>query len=185
MELSREQLSALVDNELDEAKSAIGLLLAEDNESQRQQWARYYLIGEVLRGGSAEAMTSGLGARISAAIAREPSSLAQPAVTTRRARFVPRPAYALAAGLAAVGVIGVFQVINVHRQASPIEFANNNGARDTATAAYQEVSASELAEQRRRLSSYILSFNEQRDSLTLPKLHPYVRVVGFHNEGQP
>jgi hypothetical protein len=35
------------------------------------------------------------------------------------------------------------------------------------------------AELRRRLNSYIVNFNEQRDSLAVPNVHPYVRIVGF------
>ena len=38
------------------------------------------------------------------------------------------------------------------------------------------------AELRRRLNSYIVNFNEQRDSLAVPNVHPYVRIVGFEKE---
>ena len=185
MDSSREQLSALVDNESDDVSAAITRLLAEENAAERQRWARYHLIGEVLRDGGAEAVAAGLGSRISAAIDAEPPLIARPApVVKAPAGFRLRPAHALAASLAAVGVFGVFQVTNLHRQGDNSDFAQIDAVRELPTADHQNVSASELAEQRRRLNSYIVNFNEQRDSLTLPKLHPYVRIVGFHNEGQ-
>lgn len=186
MDSSREQLSALVDNELDDVSAAVTRLLAAENRAERQRWSRYHLIGEVLRDGSAAAATADLGARISAAIDAEPPLIARPPASAKTSeRFRLRPAHALAASLAAVGVLGVLQVTNLHRQGANSDFAQINAVRELPTADHQNVSASELAEQRRRLNSYIVNFNEQRDSLTLPKLHPYVRIVGFHNEGQP
>lgn len=185
MELNQEQLSALVDDELEQVGPAISRLLAADGAADRQRWARYHLIGELLRDGGSEAEAAGLGARISEAIAAAPPLIAAPKPAKAPAQRWLRPAHALAASLAAVGVFGVSQVVSLHRGASEFPLAQTGNNYEGEQADTLGVSASERAEQRRRLNSYIVNFNEQRDSLTLPKLHPYVRIVGFHNEGKP
>ena len=185
MELNHEQLSALVDDELEQVGPAVSQLLAAGGEADWQRWARYHLIGELLRDGGAEAELAGLGAGISAAIAAEPPLIATKKPAEASARFRLRPAHALAASLAALGIFGVSQVVSLHQQVNEFSVAGTESSRELARAEALGLSASELAEQRRRLNSYIVNFNEQRDSLTLPKLHPYVRIVGFHNEGRP
>ena len=77
MELNKEQLSALVDNELEQPGQTVSRLLAAGADADRQRWARYHLIGELLREGGAERGLSDLSAKISTAIAAEPPLIAR------------------------------------------------------------------------------------------------------------
>ena len=73
-EQKREQLSALVDDELiHETSSAISTLL-EDNEA-KETWARYHLIGDSMRGHLPERIED-IADNVSQAIALQPTILA-------------------------------------------------------------------------------------------------------------
>ena len=105
-----EALSALLDGELDEQDRGELLDRLSGDEMLRHRWARYGLIGEVMRG---DAMAAGdLAERVRAAVDEEPAVLAPAALDAPTA--VARPAawwkpaggLALAAGLATVAVLG-------------------------------------------------------------------------------
>lgn len=190
MQHPEEQFSALIDDELDVVPEAlIGRLL--DDDASRRQWSRYHLIGDVLRDRDTP-LALDLAARIGAALDEEPALLA-PAALPSRATLRPAPpavqpgrAWAVAAGLAAVGVAGFMFAA---RAPAPVPIAAQV-ATAVAPAATTEVvswdnegtpSAAnpQTIEFQRRLNSYLVNFNEQRAGLGVPGVHPYVRIVGF------
>lgn len=199
MQQAEEQLSALVDDELDvPPTAAIGRLLAD--EARRRQWSRYHLIGDVLRDRDAP-LDLDLAGRISAAIDEEPALLAPVALPARTTRPAPLPpaqtgrAWAVAAGLAAVGITGlmfaarapepapatapVAQVAPLVAVPAGTQFVTWDPAGTPSTANPQTL------EFQRRLNSYLVNFNEQRSNLGVPGVHPYVRIVGFEAEAAP
>lgn len=183
MDSTRESLSALVDGELGSPGAAIDGMLSGDPDA-RAQWSRYHLIGEILRGGDAKASISGLDERIRMALAHEPHLLV-PRVPFHGPHRAPRLAPALAASIAALGIFGVLLVSNAPEREALQEFAHiDNAGSAVADWRQQPVQATtaDTAELRRRLNSYIVNFNEQRDNLAVPNVHPYVRIVGFEKE---
>ena len=194
-----EQLSAFVDDELDAPAGAFLARLVEDPES-RERWARYHMIGDVLRDREAP-LDLALGARVAAALATEPALLAPPAAKPARAstaRVTPLRRWGLAAGFAAAALLGASFVTRESPQ--PVAVVAEQGS--PASAPVEPVSRDEVRPQavawdelrdvppqnvefHRRLNSYLVNFNEQRADLGVPGVHPYVRIVGFEAEPEP
>lgn len=110
-----EQISALLDGELDDA--AIDALLASD--TLQDEWETFHLMRDVMQGEIGDApIDTGFADRVAAAIAEEPTVVA-PQLTRQRQRsqaaatvvplFRKLGQYAIAATVAAVTVVGVSQ----------------------------------------------------------------------------
>jgi sigma-E factor negative regulatory protein RseA len=95
----KQNISALMDGELDD-KAAAELLdaLARDRQSV-QTWRIYHLIGDALR--ESPPLSEAFGAKLARQLAEEPAILAP-----GRLRAQPRTWYALAASVAAVALVG-------------------------------------------------------------------------------
>lgn len=183
-EHNREQISALLDGEL-ERSSASMLNALRDNPEYRQIWQRYHLIGESLRGNLPGHIDMGLADRISAAIQNEPPILAPRTLTHPVLR--PVIGFAIAASVTAIAILGV-------RQAS----FGPAGMPDPAVAANASVSVPQahvatftaespapaevpdyrtVAEAEARLNRYLVNYNEYRTNAGVQGMLPYVRIV--------
>lgn len=198
MQPSKEQISALVDDQMPQVSPALLAAIAAD-DPLLGAWSRYHLIGEVLRSGTEPVMLGSVDARVRQALAAEPlvllprSNLPRNAVREPAHRFWP--ALPLAASLAACGLLATYLVASstpATRQGVPLEVALrtttqpvlrtvSEAPRSTSSAETQAVAA----QLQRRLNSYLVNFNEQREQFTLPNVHPYVRSVGFETEPPP
>jgi sigma-E factor negative regulatory protein RseA len=97
----KERISTLMDGELDERSAALAIdALASDREAL-ETWRTYHLISDAL--GRTRLLSAGFSARVATALAQEPTVLA-PSRTGRVAE--PRRWVALAAGVAAVSLVG-------------------------------------------------------------------------------
>lgn len=213
MQHAEEQFSALID---DAADLPPGQLISNllDDDARRRQWARYHLIGDVLRDRQAP-IDLDLAGRISAAIDTEPALLAPQAMRAAHPRGNQAPArtsgrpWAVAAGLAAVGVTGVLLATRLPdpaATATPVaavaslqpatlpanaaqapQFAAQAGPQVVTwdTEGTPNAANPQTSEFQRRLNSYLVNFNEQRSNLGVPGVHPYVRIVGFEAEPAP
>ncbi len=96
----KNQLSALMDGELDDDEARLLLAGLRERDDLRAEWATWHLIGDSLRG--APFPGSAFSARFSERLAAEPVVLAP-----RRLHPINRPAinWALAASLAAVSLV--------------------------------------------------------------------------------
>jgi sigma-E factor negative regulatory protein RseA len=98
-----EQISALMDDQLDGAEGEGCLRRLKDDESLRGDWEIYHLIGDTLRGTPARGMPAGFAGRLAA----EPTVLAPRAVqrkpSQRRQTWYALSAAASVAAVAAVG----------------------------------------------------------------------------------
>jgi sigma-E factor negative regulatory protein RseA len=197
-----EQLSAFVDDELDAPPGALLTRLVEDRAS-RERWARYHMIGDVLRDREVR-LAPELGVRVAAALATEPALLVPPVGTPARVRspgLVPVRRWGLAAGIAAMALLGASFVAREPAQPvpavaeQPLPVTGNfqqvvqDGRRPQAVA-WDDARGAPAAnpqtvEFHRRLNSYLVNFNEQRADLGMPGVHPYVRIVGFEAEPEP
>ncbi|MDH4260549.1 MAG: sigma-E factor negative regulatory protein [Gammaproteobacteria bacterium] len=101
----KEQLSSFLDGELPEPESALLLKRLERDDDLRGALSRYSLIGAVLRSDGDAPAARQVAARVSAAIAREPSG--RMAVVSSRSAALLRPlaGLAVAAGVAALALL--------------------------------------------------------------------------------
>lgn len=197
MQHQEEQLSAFIDDELDVPSAAIVSRLMED-ETRRGQWARYHLIGDVLRDGDA-ARAHAVSAKVRRALDAEPTLLApQRWSDMKPATSSPSAAgRAVAAGLAAIGLGGILLVGQAPDRSTTAGLAQTAmpmaspamplGTPEPRTVNWDEAVPESAAnpqtiEFQRRLNSYLVNFNEQRANLGVPSVHPYVRIVGFEAE---
>jgi len=102
----REQLSALVDDELTHESSPVIDSLLQDNEA-KQTWTRYHLIGDSLRGHLPGHIVD-ISNNVSQVIASEPTVLA-PGKKKSTDYMKPVMGFAIAASVAAVAIFNVQQ----------------------------------------------------------------------------
>lgn len=96
----KNQLSALMDGELDDDEAHLVLRGLKEREDLRSEWAMWHLIGDNLRGTPAQG--NAVSARLAERLAAEPTVLAPPA---RPQQKRPAVSWALAASLAAVSLV--------------------------------------------------------------------------------
>ena len=97
----KQDISALLDGELDDDAAARLIKEMASNEELRDHWLNYHLIGDCLRGSGV--FRAGLCSRVCARLAQEPTVLAPP--SRRAVRRRAAVGFALAASLAAVSGI--------------------------------------------------------------------------------
>ena len=103
----KDRISALMDGELDDGSAAAAIdALARDREAL-SAWRTYHLISDAVGKGThalgrSRVLSDGFSDRVAAALAREPTVLAP----ARRRPAEPRRWVALAAGVAAVSLVG-------------------------------------------------------------------------------
>jgi sigma-E factor negative regulatory protein RseA len=184
----KEQVSAIVDDELDSgSQSVIDDLLK--TPSLKASWARYHLISDSLQHNMPEAIDTGLAARISASIQDEPTILA-PRPTSNSTLIKPVAGFAIAASVAAMAILGIQQnreegpgiqeqaVVSFTPRATVNSTANQQTALNTPTEAQlRQVKANTNA----RLNSYLVNYNEHRKNSGFQGMLPYVRTVTFEN----
>lgn len=117
----KEQLSAFLDGELPEPESALLLKRLERDDDLRGALSRYSLIGAVLRNDGDVPAARQVAARVSAAIAREPSGRATKIAVFRPIAVLrPLAGLAIAAGVAAVALLLVQQLDAPPGQPTPL-----------------------------------------------------------------
>ncbi|QSX38036.1 sigma-E factor negative regulatory protein [Shewanella sedimentimangrovi] len=159
----QEWVSAAVDGQIDKESLA---QLAADTDSQ-QQWARYHLIGDAMRGELPETIHLDLSAGIAAAIEQEPTVLAP-----RRSSAQDKLGgmlrhfgqYGIAAAVALVAVVGVQNYQAVDTENAPLPVLNTRPLVGSASPVSLQTGAAQqnqgmineqLLEQRRRINAYL------------------------------
>jgi sigma-E factor negative regulatory protein RseA len=189
-EQSREQISALMDDELDNGSHLILNALRENHEF-RQAWDHYHLIGETLRGNLPEHVDVNLAERISQLIMKEPAiiSMEKPF----RAAIKPVIGFAIAASVAAVAILGVRQIgTNPVTSRIGTEIIASNSP-DSVNLPVTTVSSSPVFENEThefktpvdaesRLNRYLVNYNEYRTNRGVQGMLPYVRIVAHEVE---
>lgn len=141
-----DQISALMDGEL-EAVEADSLLIAiRINQTFRQNWDEYHLIGDVLR--QSTVTTSDLTDKIVARLKNEPTILAPHKSTPRKREYI---AWSAAASFAAVAIVAL----------ASLKFASTGDTQDALTA--QSNSAANTiatAQSNPNLNEYLVAHQE-------------------------
>ena len=181
--MSREQISALMDGELDEARAKD--LCAQMKASEHWQcWSAYHLIGDALRN---ECIAQhGFSERFAERLAAEPTILApgyraggnEVARGFRSALSGRRVQYALAATamVAAVGVVGWFGLQEFTLGPGLNQLASSASPRMGSTVAASSVQGSRKAGGL-GISPYLLVHQEYSPTTAMQGVRPYVRTV--------
>lgn len=189
MQNIRETLSSAMDGASDSLDGTTLAAIAAD-EGARSTWARYHLIGDVMRDSLVEVAPSEFSERLRVEIATEPTVLAP----QRQGRPMLRPVagFAIAASVAAMAVFGIRQMTSEQQLdaapavavSAPLAGGDALLAAETRRIEADPVvdPVEETFHSQRRLNSYLVKFNEQRSSLGVPGVNPYVRIVGFESD---
>ena len=122
-----DQISALMDSELDENEAKALLAKFKDNHQLSESWAVYHQIGDSLR--QTQMLSNALTEKISARLENEPTVLAPHKITPPRREMI---AWSAAASFAAVAVVAFamlkFSSIN-NQEVSNLASASNQPAK--------------------------------------------------------
>jgi sigma-E factor negative regulatory protein RseA len=106
-----ENLSALIDGELDELSVQRLLGQLKDNPELTSKWARYHLMGDAMRGDMQGFANVDLSSSISAALATEaPLTAAAPLKHSTRQWWKPAAGLSVAASVAMAVIFGAYQL---------------------------------------------------------------------------
>lgn len=187
----REQLSALVDDELSDLERPLLLGRLERDPGLRACLGRYQLISEVMRGGTARAAGLGIADRVHAALEQEatyhPADTATSGASPAVARlWKPLTGLAVAASVAMVAVLSLQRFDQGGGEVERV--AGGDPGTTSASAPVLRVSEGEWdrIEPRvaKRLDDYLVNHNEFAASRGVQGVMPYVRIVGFEDGAQ-
>jgi len=163
-----EELSSMVDGELDEAGLASQLSILRESAEARAAWDTCHLIGDTLRGHVAPDICS----RVSARLAAEPTQLA-PVFRAAKVKAVGAWAMSLAAGAAAVALV-VWTVLPGIR--GDLQVAQNSPVPQRVPAP-PSPAANPVAD-------YLLAHQRYSTTNAMQGVAPYVRTVADESESQ-
>ena len=177
----REQLSALVDDELSDVEQPLLLGRVQRDTELRECLGRYQLIGEVMRG-IADTTTLGVADRVRRVLLQDVGG--QLPDTPKQEGFnwwKPVAGFAVAASVALVAVLTVSSVRETATDAVP-ELASSKPAGVPAVARVSDDQWDRIEPGiDKRLSGYLVNHNEYAASRGVQGVMPYVRIVGFEN----
>ena len=179
----REQLSALVDDELDDVERPLLLGRLERDGSLRQVLGRYQLIGEAMRG-AGQVAALGVAERVRRALEQEDTLPETGKDHTKAAglRWLkPVAGLAVAASVAVAALLVVTSVQQPTVDDVPPVASIPKGEGVPPTQASEEVW--ERIEPRidKRMAGYLVNHNEYAASRSVQGVMPYVRIVGYEN----
>ena len=160
----KEEISALMDGELDERASMAALQALRGEGEALDTWRTYHLISDAMR--DTRLLSAGFTARVAERLAAEPTVLSPP-----KKQPVQRFALAAAAGVAGVALVG-WMAFAPQPQAPQI-------AKLQAPAAAPAVAAVPLPPS---ANDYLLAHQGFSPRVFLQGMAPYVRTVAEHPE---
>lgn len=178
MEMAASQLSAMVDDELEEREIDLALRRLNRDHDSKARWERYHLIGDAMQGHLPAALDIDFAARIRQAIETEPLPL--PVARPLPAWYKPVTGFALAASVVLVALFGLKLTQIDTNFVSTAQLAANTPSTPAlipASLTQRVDDASEPVEA--RLSSYLVNHNGYASMNSVPGMLPYVRMVGY------
>jgi sigma-E factor negative regulatory protein RseA len=172
----KNEISALMDGELDEEDAAGIIAQLRKTDELSDTWAIYHLISDTL--GQPEARPADISRRVSARLATEPTVLAPRPLTRRKSRV-----FAVAASITAAAVIGWMNVQTTDRP--PVSLAaNETPPQSTPAIALQTIPAiSVSAPASAQINDYLLAHRQFSPSTAMHGAAPYMtRVVAESRE---
>jgi sigma-E factor negative regulatory protein RseA len=176
----REQISALVDNELPENEHELLLRRFAGERSLRLCWERYHLVGEAMRKTLPAADTRGLADRVMASISQEAAPAVE-AASGRRALGRAVAGFAVAASVAVAAVVGLRHDSPLQQTVAgaPAEIVPQENALQAVPSSYGLVSGASwdgsAPQVQASLRSYLINHDLMTASLTRAT-PPYLNV---------
>jgi len=167
----QERISALTDEEASEFE--VRRLLAElaGDAETRDRWARYYLMGDAMRGELPAAVDPQFRARIMGRIERE-----SPLRASRPSQLLkPAAGFGLAAAVAVAAIVGIRSMDETGPGREPAMVAGDGEASD-ASLRQARATSDEPRADNYSLNSYLLNHFEHAGG---GGMLPHVRVVGY------
>lgn len=180
-----ERLSCLMDGELSpEEASRLLQSLCSDGEL-RSRWTAFHAVADALHSSEVGAVHSAaFCARVSAAIAREPTVLAPRASTGRPPlRRYLAPSLAVAASVAVIG----FVAVPLMRNPAPAPAVQQAAVQPVAPAAQPDEGtrrAAATVANARAMQAYLAAHRELASGVALPRATPYLRPTTEQGEGR-
>jgi sigma-E factor negative regulatory protein RseA len=163
-----EQISALIDGELQSDDAGRELSRVKQDPDLRDTWDTYHLIGDALRGGSV--LSIGLDRRLAERLASEPTVVAPQRRATRRIPTAVSYALSAAASLCAVAAVAWVALSGTGEPQPGI-------AQAPAVANVAPVVATTATPEAVRTNDYLLAHQGVSPSTALQGVAPYVRTV--------
>lgn len=187
VEIATSQLSAIVDDELEEREIDLVLRRLSRDRDSRARWERYHLVSDALQGHLPAALDIDFAARIRQAIEAEPQLL--PATRPLPAWYKPVTGFALAASVVLVALFGLKLTQTDTTFAPTVPLAANIPPASTlplpvrvATLTQPANGSGEPVEA--RLSSYLVNHNGYASRNSVNGMLPYVRMVGYQSSSR-
>jgi sigma-E factor negative regulatory protein RseA len=166
----KDRISALMDGELDDRSAATAIEALESDGEARDTWRTYHLISDAL--GKSRMLSEGFSERVAAALAKEPTVLAP----RRRPAGEPRRWVALAAGVAAVSLVGWLGFAPQQSAVAPVPVAQAPLAGTQAPKPPAVVPAA-MVPLPSGTNDYLLAHQGFSPRVSLQGMAPYVRTV--------
>jgi sigma-E factor negative regulatory protein RseA len=188
MDMAASQLSAMVDDELQDMESDLALRRLSRDQEARDRWERYHLISNTLQDHLPARIDPSFAARIRQAIETDPLPL--PVVKPLPTWYKPVTGFALAASVVLMALFGL-KLTQTDPLQPVAQFANATpGLPAPAPAAFlpvQAVASSQPADSARtliesRLGSYLVNHNGYASMNSMNGMLPHVRMVGYQTE---
>ena len=159
----KDRISALMDGELDDSSAATAIEALESDGEARDTWRTYHLISDAL--GKSRMLSEGFSERVAAALEKEPTVLAP----RRRPAGEPRRWVALAAGVAAISLVGWLGFAPQQTAVAPV-------AQAPKTTLPQEIKPA-MVPLPSGTNDYLLAHQGFSPRVSLQGMAPYVRTV--------
>jgi sigma-E factor negative regulatory protein RseA len=175
----REQLSALLDDELSDLERPLLLGRLQRDEQLREHLGRYELIGEIMRGGGNSAAL-GIARQVQAALEHEqplPAGGGGVAASRTLQLWKPLAGAAVAASVALAAILTVTSLRDNEAEQAPAVASADNDAPLIGDPRWNRMEP----QIDKRLSGYLVNHNEYAASRGVQGVMPYVRIVGFEN----
>ena len=175
----REQLSAMMDGELEASDAGIVDALL-DSENLRSSWGRYHLIRDSLQQQLPSAVEHDLPGRLSESMKNEPHILA-PTPSSKSGLLKPVAGFAIAASVATVAILGIQQNDNSGTTNTNIAVADNSfvNSQPVASTVDENQLRQVKNDARARMNSYLVNYSEYRTNAGLQGMLPYARTVTY------
>ena len=189
-----EKVSALIDGEHASKDVDIVDRLVKD-DTLRDTWSRYHLIGDCLRGHLPDQISSDISPKISNSLENEPTVLSPS--KNKRANLKPLAGFAIAASVAMVAVFSVqtgndvtssspVPTIAAKNISQPINPASSQSFAFPETqilpAAVKKSTDTPTSVVNQRMNNYLLNHNEYSSTGSINGILPYVRIVTIESQ---
>lgn len=192
-----EQLSALMDDQLEADQLRFLLQGLKDDDEAREKWRRYHVIGEALRGAPARSLEADFSAAVMAEIESDSVSSNNNDGLSNEPAWVKRlVSFAVAASVATVAVFvandrGAFEdsqtpaaiVASVPVEASLSNSANSSPVLQASTVASSVAQWSEVpSDIQQKLDRYLLNHAQSATGVPGQNMSQYIRLVGHRQQ---